>query len=166
MSGTIDPGSSIRWVLGFVITIRYDKTLPRRLSQWDMAFMIILLCLLCWWINRHTSCTSWTLYLCHSWTSLLWFSLMTFLFIQRVWKNMKSIFESCFNDCETTSFIQSLASVSFGSMKWHSWVTWYHLKESWRTPVRWGMCWIGIHQSLFTKCEAFLVWRAIIKGSF
>jgi hypothetical protein len=30
---------------------------------------------------------------------------------------MKGIFESCFNDYETTSFMPSSASVSYGSMK-------------------------------------------------
>jgi hypothetical protein len=44
---------------------------------------------------------------------------MTFLYTQRVWKNMKSICESCFHDCETTSFMRSLANVNSGSMKWH-----------------------------------------------
>jgi hypothetical protein len=38
-------------------------------------------------------------------------------------KNMKSICESCFNDCETTSCMQILASVSSRLMKCHSWVT-------------------------------------------
>jgi hypothetical protein len=31
--------------------------------------------------------------------------------------------ELCFNDCETTNFMQSSASVSSGSMMCHSWVT-------------------------------------------
>jgi hypothetical protein len=50
--------------------------------------------------------------------------------IQRVQKNMKSICELCFNDCETISSMQSLASVNFGLMKCYSWVMWYHKKES------------------------------------
>jgi hypothetical protein len=40
-----------------------------------------------------------------------WFLLMTYLYIQRVWKNMKSICESFFNNCETINFMQSLPSV-------------------------------------------------------
>jgi hypothetical protein len=47
----------------------------------------------------------------------------TYLYIQRVRKSMKSISESCFNDCKTISFMQSLASVYSGLMKCHSWVT-------------------------------------------
>jgi hypothetical protein len=52
---------------------------------------------------------------------------MMYLSIQRVRKNMKSNFESCFiescfNDCETISFMQSLANVSSGLMKYHFWV--------------------------------------------
>jgi hypothetical protein len=47
-------------------------------------------------------------------TSLSWFSLTTYLYIQRVRMNMKSIFESCFNGCETISYMQSLASASSG----------------------------------------------------
>jgi hypothetical protein len=35
---------------------------------------------------------------------------MTFWCIQRVWKNIKIIFESCFNDCETTSYTPNSAS--------------------------------------------------------
>jgi hypothetical protein len=53
-------------------------------------------------------------YSCQSWASLSWFSLTTYLYIQRVWMNMKSNFESCFNDCETINYMQSLASVSSG----------------------------------------------------
>jgi hypothetical protein len=34
-----------------------------------------------------------------------WSSLMAFLYIQRVCRNMKSIYESCFNDYETISFM-------------------------------------------------------------
>jgi hypothetical protein len=45
------------------------------------------------------------------------------LVYSRVWKNMKSNFESCFNNYETTSFIPCLASVSSGSMKCHYWAT-------------------------------------------
>jgi hypothetical protein len=45
------------------------------------------------------------------------------LFIRRVRKNMKSIFRSCFDDCVTISFMQSVASVSSGLMKCHSWAT-------------------------------------------
>jgi hypothetical protein len=58
-----------------------------------------------------------------SWTSSLWYSLMSFLYIQRVWKNMKSIYESCINNCETTSFMRCSTSASFELMKCHSWVT-------------------------------------------
>jgi hypothetical protein len=36
---------------------------------------------------------------------------------------MNSICASCFKDDETTGFMQSLASASFGLMKCHSWVT-------------------------------------------
>jgi hypothetical protein len=49
-------------------------------------------------------------------------SLMTYLYIQRIRKSMKSICESRFSACETISSIQSLASVNYGLMKCHSWV--------------------------------------------
>jgi hypothetical protein len=55
--------------------------------------------------------------------SLSCFSLMTYLYIQRVRMNMKSICESCFNNSETISLMQSLASVSSILMKCHSWAT-------------------------------------------
>jgi hypothetical protein len=45
------------------------------------------------------------------------------LYIQRVRMKMKSICESFFNDYEAISFIQSLASVSSGLMKFYSWAT-------------------------------------------
>jgi hypothetical protein len=48
--------------------------------------------------------------------------LMTFLYIRRVWKNMKNTSEMYFNAYESTSFMPSLASVSSGSRKYHSWV--------------------------------------------
>jgi hypothetical protein len=57
------------------------------------------------------------------WTSLSWFSLMTYLYIQRIRMNMKNICKLCFNDCETISFMQSLASVSSRLMKCHYWAT-------------------------------------------
>jgi hypothetical protein len=56
-------------------------------------------------------------------TSLLWFSLMTYMYIQRVRKSMKSICESYFNDCEIISSMRSLVSVNSRLMKCHSWVT-------------------------------------------
>jgi hypothetical protein len=65
--------------------------------------------------------------------------LMTYLYIQRVRKNMKSICMSCFNDCETISSMQSLVSVNSRLLKCHFWVTWYHQKESLWTPARWEM---------------------------
>jgi energy-coupling factor transporter transmembrane protein EcfT len=40
------------------------------------------------------------------------FSLMTYRYIQQVWKNMKSIYELCFNDYEIINLMQSLASAS------------------------------------------------------
>jgi hypothetical protein len=68
------------------------------------------------------------------WTSLLWCSLMIFWCIRRVWKDMKITSELYFNSCESTSYMPSSASASSGSRKYHSWVTWFHLKESWWTP--------------------------------
>jgi hypothetical protein len=41
-----------------------------------------------------------------------------------------------FNGYKSTSDTLSLASASSGSWKYHSWVTWFHLKESWWTPTR------------------------------
>jgi hypothetical protein len=41
-----------------------------------------------------------------------------------------------FNGYESTSCTPSSASVSSESRKYHSWVTWFHLKESWWTPTR------------------------------
>jgi hypothetical protein len=41
-----------------------------------------------------------------------------------------------FNDYEITSCMPSLASVSSGLRRYHSWVTWFHLKESWWTLTR------------------------------
>jgi hypothetical protein len=38
-------------------------------------------------------------------------------------KNMKSICESCFNDCGTINSMQNSGSVNSGLMKYHSWVT-------------------------------------------
>jgi hypothetical protein len=126
----------------------------------------IPLCHLGWWMCCRTSCISRTPYSCRSWTTLSWYSLMTLLYIRRVWKNMKAIFESYFNDYESTSFTQSLASASSESMKCHSWATWYHLKESWWTLARYEMSWIRSRQHMYIKCEAFLGWLAIIEGSF
>jgi hypothetical protein len=40
------------------------------------------------------------------------------------------------------------ASESSGLMKYRSWVTWYHQKESRWTLARYKMCWIGSHQRL------------------
>jgi hypothetical protein len=71
-----------------------------------------------------------------SWTSLSWYSLMRFLYIRGVWKNMKNTSELYFNGYESISCTPSSASVSFRSRKYHSWVTWFHLKESQWTPVR------------------------------
>jgi hypothetical protein len=34
------------------------------------------------------------------------------------------------------------------------------------TLARYVMSWIGSRQNLFTKCEVFLIWRAIIEGLF
>jgi hypothetical protein len=48
---------------------------------------------------------------------------MTYLYIQRVQKNMKSICELYFNDYGTISYMQNSASVNSGLMKCHSWVT-------------------------------------------
>jgi hypothetical protein len=47
---------------------------------------------------------------------------------------MKNTSELCFNVCESTSGTPSSASASSRSRKYHSWVTWFHLKESWWTP--------------------------------
>jgi hypothetical protein len=51
-------------------------------------------------------------------------------------KSMKITSELYFNDCESTSCMPSLASASSGSRKYHSWVMWFHLKESRWTPAR------------------------------
>jgi hypothetical protein len=40
------------------------------------------------------------------------------------------------NGYESTSCTPSSASASFGSRKYHSWVTWFHVKESRWTPAR------------------------------
>jgi hypothetical protein len=48
---------------------------------------------------------------------------------------MKNTYELYFNGYESTSCTSSSASVSSGSRKYHSWVTWFHLKESRWTPV-------------------------------
>jgi hypothetical protein len=58
------------------------------------------------------------------------------VYIQRLQKNMKSICESCFNDCNTISFMQSLTNVNSGLMKCHFWATSYHQKESLWTLAR------------------------------
>jgi hypothetical protein len=50
-------------------------------------------------------------------------SLTTSLYIQIVWKKMKSTSELYFNIYESAKFTPSLISVSSGSMKCHSWVT-------------------------------------------
>jgi hypothetical protein len=73
---------------------------------------------------------------CRSWTSLSWCSLMAFWCIRRVGKNMKNISELYFNGYKSTSCTLSSASVSSRSRKYHSWVTWFHLKESWWTSAR------------------------------
>jgi hypothetical protein len=49
---------------------------------------------------------------------------------------MKNTSELYFNDYEITSCMISLASVSSGLRKYHSWVMWFHLKESQWTPAR------------------------------
>jgi hypothetical protein len=54
--------------------------------------------------------------LCQSWTSLSWYSLTTFLYIQGVWRNMKNTSELYFNGYESTSCTLSLA----GLRKYHS----------------------------------------------
>jgi hypothetical protein len=54
------------------------------------------------------------LYSGQSWTRLSWFSLMIYLYIQRVRKNMKSICESFCNDCEIISSMKSLVNVNYG----------------------------------------------------
>jgi hypothetical protein len=51
-------------------------------------------------------------------------------------KSMEEHLELYFNSYESTSCTPSSASVSFGSRKYHSWVTWFHLKESRWTPAR------------------------------
>jgi hypothetical protein len=71
-----------------------------------------------------------------SWTSLSWYSLTIFLYIQGVWKNMKNTSELYFNGYESTSCMPSLASVSSGSKRHHSWVAWFRLNESQWAPVR------------------------------
>jgi hypothetical protein len=48
---------------------------------------------------------------------------------------MKNTYELYFNGYESTSCTSSSASVSSGSRKYHSWVRWFHLKESRWTPV-------------------------------
>jgi hypothetical protein len=55
--------------------------------------------------------------------NLSWCSLTTFLYIQRLWKNMKNTSKLYFNINESTSFTPNLASVSTRSRKYHSWVT-------------------------------------------
>jgi hypothetical protein len=42
------------------------------------------------------------------------------LVYSKIWKNMKNTFVLCFNDYESTSCMLSLASASFGLMKYHS----------------------------------------------
>jgi hypothetical protein len=59
-----------------------------------------------------------------------------FLYIRGVWKNMKNISRLYFNGYEITRCMSSSASVCSGLKKYHSWVTWFHLKELWWTPVR------------------------------
>jgi hypothetical protein len=99
---------------------------------------------------------------------------MTFWYTQRIWKNMRNTFVSCFNDYESTSYTPSSASASSRLMKYHSWVTWYHQKESWWTPAS-TRCveleatnvynsstkfsWVGwllskVHSELLQDCEA------------
>jgi hypothetical protein len=58
------------------------------------------------------------------------------LYIQGVWKNMKNTSELYFNGYDSPNCTPSSASVSSGSRKYHSWVTWFHLKESRWTPAR------------------------------
>jgi hypothetical protein len=58
------------------------------------------------------------------------------LVCSKVWKSMKITPKLYFNTYKSISCTPSSASVSSGSRKYHSWVTWYHLKESWWTPTR------------------------------
>jgi hypothetical protein len=51
-------------------------------------------------------------------------------------ENMKNTSKLCFNVCESTSYTPSSVSASAGSRRYHSLVTWFHLKESWWTPTR------------------------------
>jgi hypothetical protein len=49
-----------------------------------------------------------------SWTSLSWYSLMTFLYIRGVWKNMKNTSKLYFNGYESTSCVPRSASLDRG----------------------------------------------------
>jgi hypothetical protein len=143
-----------------------SKIYPRRPSRWDMVSLSIMSCPLGWPMHRHISCTSWTQFPCRSWTSSLWCSLITFWYIRGVWKNMKITSELYFNIYETISCMPSLASASSRSRKYHSWVMWFHLKESRWTPARWKRSWIRSHQLLCLRCRVSLGWPANIEGSF
>jgi hypothetical protein len=55
-----------------------------------------------------------------SWTSMSWCSLMTFLYIRRVWNNMKNTSKLYFNCYGSTGYTPGSASVSSGSKKYYS----------------------------------------------
>jgi hypothetical protein len=76
---------------------------------------------------------------------------------------MRSICESCFNKCETISFMQCLASVSSGLMNYHSWVTQYHQKESLWT--RQGERCVGLEAAKVCAPSVKLFWfgRLLLK---
>jgi hypothetical protein len=73
---------------------------------------------------------------CRSWTSSSWCSLTTFWYILRVWRSMKTTSELYFNVYESIGCTPSSASVSSGSRKYCSLITWCRLKESQWTPAR------------------------------
>jgi hypothetical protein len=58
------------------------------------------------------------------------------LIYSRSMRNMKNTSGLYFNGYEITGCMPSSASVSSELRKYHSWVTWFHLKESWWTPAR------------------------------
>jgi hypothetical protein len=51
-------------------------------------------------------------------------------YIRGVWNNLKNTSELYFNGYKSTSCTPSSTSASSGSRRYHSWVTWFHLKES------------------------------------
>jgi hypothetical protein len=77
---------------------------------------------------------------------------------------MKNTFKLYFNIYQSSSFTLSLAGVSSRSRKYHSWVTWFLLKESRWTSARWERSWIGSLRCLCPKWEDSLGWLAIIEG--